>query len=212
MYPVANSMVPPAIPGALTNGCTACVHDAAKAKSLAQQAGLGPGTKVTLTVATTGSYTQLASAVQQQLQSALGWTVGMRKLEITKLYPDEASAGAQGLYPFSWVGDYPSAENFLGALLSSESIQRKPDGSVGGSNYARYSSAAFDAAMRSARTTADPAQRTQRLQAAERIALDDMALIPLYSHTQYRVGDTKTFTGIGMDYIGYPVLTTTARK
>jgi len=212
IYPAANSLVPPAIPGALVNGCTACVHDPAKAKQLAQQAGLGPGAKVTMTVATTSSYTQLASVVQQQLQTELGWKVELRKLDITKFYQDEAGPDAEGLYPFSWVGDYPSAENFLGSLLSSDSIQQKDDGSISGSNYARYRSPAFDNAMKSARATSDPAQRTKQLQAAEKIALDDMALIPLYSHTQYRVANTKAFVNVGMDYIGYPVLTTTARK
>jgi ABC-type oligopeptide transport system substrate-binding subunit/serine/threonine protein kinase len=212
IYPPANSMVPPGIPGALADGCAACVHDTTKAKSLALRAGLGPGSTVTLTVGRSSSYTQLASVVQQQLQSTLGWKVQIRELDITKFYQDEASGGAQGLYPFSWVGDYPSPENFLDALLASDSIQRRNDGSVSGSNYARYSSPAFDNAMKSARSTVDPAQRTKQLQAAERIALDDMALIPLYSHTQYRVADTKSFVGIGMDYIGYPVLTTTAHK
>jgi len=212
LYAPANSLVPPAIPGALTNGCAACVHDPAKAKTLAQQAGLGPGSKVTLTIGTSSSYTQLAAVVKDQLQSALGWTVELRKLDGTKFYEDEASPKAEGLYPFSWIGDYPSAENFLGSLLSSDSVQTTSNGSVGGSNYARYRSAAFDNAMRSARSTADPAQRTKQLQAAEKIALDDMALIPLYSHTQYRVANTKAFVGVGMDYIGYPNLTVTARK
>jgi ABC-type oligopeptide transport system substrate-binding subunit/serine/threonine protein kinase len=212
IYPTANSMVPPGIPGALVNGCVACVHDMAKAKQLAQQAGLGPGAKVTLTLGDSSSYTQLATVVRTQLQAQLGWNVELRKLPIKKFYQDEASAGAQGLYPFSWVGDYPSAENFLGSLLSSDSIARSSDGSVSGTNYARYSSPAFDAAMNSARSTADPAQRTSRLQTAEKIALDDMALIPLYSHTQYRVANTKSFVGMTLDYIGYPDLTTTARK
>jgi ABC-type oligopeptide transport system substrate-binding subunit len=212
IYPVANSMVPPAIPGALTNGCTACVHDPAKAKSLAQQAGLGPGSSVTLTLGDSSSYTQLAEVVKQQLESELGWKVKLRKLSITKFYQDEASAKAEDLYPFSWVADYPSAENFLDSLLSSDSIQRRDDGSVGGTNYARYSSTAFDNAMKAARSTADAGQRTKQLQAAEKIALDDMALIPLYSHTQYRVANTKAFVGMAMDSIGYPNLTTTARK
>ncbi|HEY0542781.1 MAG TPA: ABC transporter substrate-binding protein [Actinoallomurus sp.] len=212
IYPPANSMVPPGIPGALANGCAACVHDATTAKTLAQQAGLGPGAAVTLTVGKSSSYTQLAAVVREQLESTLGWKVQIRELEITKFYQDEASGGAQGLYPFSWVGDYPSPENFLDALLASESIQRRDDGSVGGSNYARYSSPAFDNAMKAARSTVDPAQRTKQLQAAEKLALDDMALIPLYSHTQYRVADTKSFVGIGMDYIGYPVLATAAHK
>lgn len=212
IYPAATSMVPPAIPGALVGGCTACTHDSAKAGSLARQAGLGPGSKVTLTIGDTGSHSQLAAVVQQQLQSELGWKVELRKLDITKFYQDQASGSAEGLYPFSWVADYPSAENFLDPLLSSDSIERRPDGSMGGSNYARYSSTAFDNAMKTARSTADPAQRTRQLQAAERIALEDMAMIPLYSHTQYRVANTKAFVNVGTDYFGYPVLTTTARK
>jgi ABC-type oligopeptide transport system substrate-binding subunit/serine/threonine protein kinase len=212
IYPPATSLVPPAIPGALTNGCTACVHDSAKAKSFAQLAGLGAGSKVTMTIGSTSSYTQLANVVQQQLQTELGWKVELRKLDITKFYQDEAGGSAEGLYPFSWVADYPSAESFLGPLLSTDSIGRKSDGSVGGSNYARYSSPAFDSAMKTARSTADASQRTKELQTAEKIALDDMALIPLYSHTQYRVGNTKAFVNIGMDYLGYPVITTAARK
>ena len=47
---------------------------------------------------------------------------------------------------------------------------------------------------------------------AERIALDDVALIPLYSHIQYRVANTKAFVNIGMDYIGYPVIASAARR
>jgi ABC-type oligopeptide transport system substrate-binding subunit/predicted Ser/Thr protein kinase len=212
IYPVANSIVPPAIPGALTNGCTACVHDTAKAQSLARQAGLGPGSSVTLTLGDSSSYTQLAGMVQRQLESELGWKVKLRKLPITEFYQDEASAKAEDLYPFSWVADYPSAENFLDSLLSSDSIQRRDDGSVGGTNYARYSSTAFDNAMKAARSAPDAGQRTKQLQAAEKIALDDMALIPLYSHVQYRVANTKVFVGMTMDSIGYPDLTTTARK
>ncbi len=212
LYPAANSMVPPAIPGALTNGCAACTQDVVKAKSLAGQAGLPSGSKVTLTMADPSSYTGLGPVVQQQLRTVLGWDVQIRKLPITKVYQDEAGAKAEGMYPFSWVGDYPSAENYLEALLSSDAIQRGGDGSVGGSNYARYSSPAFDAALKAARSTTDAALRTKQLQTAERIALDDMALIPIYSHVQYRVADTTKFTGIGMDYIGYPLLTTTAVK
>ncbi|MDN3355015.1 ABC transporter substrate-binding protein [Actinomadura sp. DC4] len=212
IYTPASSLVPPGVPGGLTNGCTACVHDSVKAKSMAQLAGLGPGSKVTLTVGSTSSYSALVTAAQQQLQTELGWKVDIRKIDLTKFYQDEAGKDAEGLYPFGWVADYPTAESFLGPLLSSSSIARKDDGSVGGSNYARYSSPAFDAAMKAARSTADAGQRTKELQSAEKIALDDMALIPLYSNVQYRVGNTKSFVNIGMDYLGYPVLTTTARK
>jgi ABC-type oligopeptide transport system substrate-binding subunit/serine/threonine protein kinase len=212
MYPTATSLVPPAIPGAFVGGCIACVNDPAKARTLAAQAGLGQGAKVTLTIGDSSSYTQLSAVVQQQLHTVLGWDVEIRKLPIAKLYQDEGSKDAQGIYPFTWVADYPSAENFLESLLSSDSIQRRSDGSVGGSNYARYSSLNFDNAIQAARATADPTERTQKLRAAEKIALDDMALIPLYSHVEYRVVNSKLFTGVGLDYIGYPNLATAARK
>ncbi|GAA4628769.1 hypothetical protein GCM10023196_046520 [Actinoallomurus vinaceus] len=211
-YTPATSLVPPAVPGADVNGCTACTYNPTQAKQLAQQAGLGPGSKVTFTSTNLATYDQLVTLVQNQLKSVLGWDVQVRRLDPAKFYPDMSGKDAAGLYRLSWAADYPSAESVLDALLSSDNIQRKNDGTISGTNYARYSSQAFDSALNTARATNDATQRTQRLQAAEKVALDDMALIPLYSHTQYRVADTTNFVGMDLDYTGFPVLTATARK
>jgi peptide/nickel transport system substrate-binding protein/oligopeptide transport system substrate-binding protein len=211
-YTPATSLVPPAVPDAYVNGCTACTYDAAQARSLAARAGLGPGAKVTLTAANLTAYTQLATLVQKQLKTVLGWNVQLRSMQTDKFYRDMSGRNPQGLYRLSWAADYPSAESVLDALLSSDNIQRKSDGSASGSNSARYSSPAFDAALNSARATTDQTQRTQRLQAAEKLALDDMAYIPLYAHRVYRVADTMSYVGMDLDYTGFPVLTTTARK
>ncbi|MCO6011118.1 ABC transporter substrate-binding protein [Actinoallomurus purpureus] len=208
----ATSLVPPAVPGAYVNGCAACTYNATQAKTLAAQAGLPPGSKVTLTSSDLATYTQLVTVVQNQLKTVLGWEVQIRRLQTTKFYQDLSGKSAVGLYRFSWAADYPSAESVLDALLASDNIQRKSDGSITGTNYTRYHSSAFDAALNSARATPDATQRTQRLQAAEKIALDDMAIIPLYSHTTYRLADTTSFVGLDMDYTGFPVLTTTAHK
>ncbi len=206
MYAPATSLVPPAVPGAYVKGCVACVNDPAQAKKYAAQAHLGPGAAVTLSLGDSPTYTQLAAVIQQQLKTVLGWNVTLRKLPLTKIYTDEASKDAKDLYPLSWVADYPSGENFLYTLLSSDSI------AGGGNNYAKYHSAAFDAALAAARSTPDPGQRVQKVRAAEKIALDDMAMIPIYSHTVYRLADTGDFTGLGLDYLGYPLLATTAHK
>jgi ABC-type transport system substrate-binding protein len=215
IYPPATSLVPPDIPDALTNGCAACVHDVAKAKSLAKQAGLGPGTKVTITGSSIDSDAdlKLESTVQQQLQSALGWTVEIRTLDPEAADQDQASAKADGLYPpLTWLADYPTAPSFLEPLLSSDSFVRNADGSVVGTNYARYSNPAFDGVLKAARSITDPAQRTKQVQRAQKIALDDMALIPLYVQPHYRVANTKKFANVGMDYIGFPVLTEAALR
>jgi ABC-type oligopeptide transport system substrate-binding subunit len=211
-YTPATSLVPPAVPGAYVGGCTACTFNATEAKAMAASARMGPGTKVTLTASNLTSYTQLVTLVQSQLKTVLGWDVQVRRLPTDKFYQDMSGKNPQGMYRLAWAADYPSAENVLDALLSSDAIQRKSDGSTTGSNYARYSSPAFDAAMNTARATPDQAQRTERLHAAEKVALDDMAMIPLYAHPVYRVADTASFIGMDLDYTGFPVLTTTARK
>ncbi|MCO5970641.1 ABC transporter substrate-binding protein [Actinoallomurus soli] len=211
-YAPATSLVPPAVPGAYVGGCTACTFNAGQAQSLARQAGMGPGTKVTLTSSDLASYTPFMTLVQSQLKTVLGWDVQVRRLQTSTFYKDMSGKNPQGMYRLSWAADYPSAENVLDALLSSDAIQRKSDGSTTGSNYARYSSSAFDAAMNTARATLDQTQRTERLHAAEKIALDDMAMIPICSHPVYRVADTASFAGMDLDYTGFPVLTTTAHK
>jgi ABC-type oligopeptide transport system substrate-binding subunit/predicted Ser/Thr protein kinase len=206
----ATSLVPAAVPGADVGGCTACALNAAEARSMAARAGMGPGTKVVFTSSDLATYTQLVTLVQSRLRTVLGWEVELKRLPSSKFYEDISGKNPQGLYRLSWAADYPSAENVLDALLSTDAIQRRKDGSTSGSNYARYSSPAFDAAMNTARATPDQNQRVQRLRAAEKVALDDMAMIPLYSHTLYRVADTKSFIGMDLDYTGFPVLTTTA--
>ncbi|GAA4611777.1 hypothetical protein GCM10023195_50110 [Actinoallomurus liliacearum] len=211
-YTPATSLVPPAVPGAYVGGCTACTTDIGKAKSLADQAGLGSGAKVTLTIANQPAYLQLATLVQSQLRTALGWNVQLRTLPTAEFYKDMAGKNPQGLYRLSWAADYPSAESVLDALLAGDNIQRKSDGSTTGTNYARYNSPAFDTALNSARATSDSTQRAQRLRAAEKIALDDMAYIPLYSNATFRVANTASFVGMDLDYTGFPVLTTAAHK
>jgi ABC-type oligopeptide transport system substrate-binding subunit len=210
IYPPATSMVPPAIPGAFAGGCASCAGDPARAKSLAAKAGLGPGSRVTFSL--DDSSIQLGEAVRARLTSVLGWDVRIRKLAENALAADQASANAQGLYPYVLVTDYPEAGHFLYTYLSSDSFGRDASGRSFGSNLARYRSSAFDKAIDEARATRDPAQRLRRLRAAEKIALDDMALVPLYSHVLYRLADTKGFVNVGSDYLGYPPLLTTARK
>ncbi|GAA0326416.1 ABC transporter substrate-binding protein [Actinoallomurus spadix] len=209
-YTPATSLVAPAVPGAYVGGCTACAFDAAQARSLATRAGMGAGTKVTLTTADLPAAIKVMTLVQNQLKAVLGWDVQVRRLRTGDFYEDMSGKNPQGLYRLSWAADYPSAANVLDSLLSSDAIQRKGDGSTSGSNYARYRNPAFDAAMNAARATQDQTQRTERLHAAEKIALDDMAMIPLCSHPVYRVADTASFVGMDLDYTGFPVLTTTA--
>ena len=69
----------------------------------------------------------------------------------------------------SWVADFDDASNFLG-ILQSDSPK----------NYGGYRSQAFDELMTKASRETDMAARQQLLQQAERQALSDYAVAPIY--------------------------------
>ncbi|MFC0268854.1 peptide ABC transporter substrate-binding protein [Kushneria aurantia] len=70
----------------------------------------------------------------------------------------------------SWVADFDDASNFLG-ILTSDSAK----------NYGDYDSAEFDALMAESASERDPEARQALLEQAERVALGDYALAPIFS-------------------------------
>ena len=53
----------------------------------------------------------------------------------------------------------------------------------------------------------DPAAKVKDYRDAEKLAIDtDMALIPLWYRSQYRVVNTAKFTGIDLDFFENPTL------
>ena len=208
----ATSIVPPAVGGSPENTvCSSCLaQDQAKAKNLAQQAHLPPGSTVTLTYQNTFLQTSTATAISSQLKSVLGWNVQSVSTPSASYYTDLASGKASGLYLLDWGADYPAPDSFLATLLSSASIGQLGDGSITGSNYSRYKSPTFDGLLGQAESTSDPGQRAQKMLAAEQTALNDMALIPLFTITTYRLANVKAFKGLGIDLNGFPTLDTTS--
>jgi ABC-type oligopeptide transport system substrate-binding subunit len=52
-----------------------------------------------------------------------------------------------------------------------------------------------------ARATKDPGERLNLVKQAEKLAIGtDLGLIPMFNRTQYRVFDSKKWTGVGLDY------------
>ncbi len=78
----------------------------------------------------------------------------------------------------------------------------------GGNNDAQYSSAAYDAAIAKAKSTADPAERMAALHEAEDIIIgQDWALGPIYFYTQKCMLDPGVdglfYTPLGYYIFGY---------
>ena len=71
---------------------------------------------------------------------------------------------------------YASSTSPLRALIATYSTER----GWGGSNRGRYANPAVDAKLGEALRTLDDAQRERILQEASRLALDDVAIIPVH--------------------------------
>ncbi|MFD8910415.1 ABC transporter substrate-binding protein [Streptomyces sp. NPDC059575] len=187
--------------------CVSCVkQDKAKAKQLAKEGGLKPGTTIELGYNTGAGHEEWIQAVKQQLESVLGVKVKATGKPFAELLADQQKPKASGAYRFAWGADYPTPDNFLFPLLDTASINKDANGKVTGDNRGRYSNKAFDDLLAKARATQDQAGRNDLYKQAEKVALDDQALIPLWNRTQLRLADTKKFKNVKMDFHENPTL------
>ncbi|MGV9252223.1 peptide ABC transporter substrate-binding protein [Streptomyces sp. NPDC003697] len=202
MQTKSTTILPPAFADVYQKGlCAPCAkQDKAKAKQLAAESGLKPGTTIELGYNTGAGHEEWIQAVKQQLEDVLGVKVKSTGKPFAELLADQQKPKATGLYRFAWGADYPTPDNFLYPLLDTASINKDASGKVTGDNRGRYSNKAFDALLAKARATEDQAGRNKLYQQAEKVALDDQALIPLWNRTQLRLANTKKFAGLKMDF------------
>lgn len=204
----STTIVPPVFKDFYQQGlCKSCEKaDPAKAKELATKAGLTPGTKIKLQYNTGAGHEEWIQAVAAQLKDTLGLDVELVGTPFKELLANQQAPGASGLYRFAWGADYPTPDNFLYPLLATASINKDETGKVTGDNRGRYSNPQFDDLLKKSRAAKDSGERIKLDQQAEKIAIDDMALIPLWNRTQYRLQNTTKFTNIELDFNENPNL------
>ena len=212
----ATALVPPAFPDAYQKDvCASCAkQDKEKAKQLAAQAGLTPGTKLYFGYNTGGGHDAWVQAVAQQLKDVLGLDVQIEGIPFKELLTKEKSPDATGLFRAAWGADYPTPGNFLAPLLGTDAISADPVTNVAsGDNRGRYSNPAFDALLAKATGTKDEAARNKIYQEAEKIAVgDDLALIPLWNRSQQRVANTTKWANLSYDFNEDPTLESVSLK
>jgi oligopeptide transport system substrate-binding protein len=125
----------------------------------------------------------------------LGVTVEIRTLEPEAYYYALANE-VDNLFDYGWIADYPDPQNFLDVLLHSTSV----DNNVGG-----YSNPVYDSLIEDARTERDQARRMALYQEAEKVLVEDAAIIPLY-HAPYYVLTKPYVRGFSIGPLGIPIL------
>jgi oligopeptide transport system substrate-binding protein len=113
-------------------------------------------------------HTKLAVAIAAAWKDSLGAEVTLRTEDMKVLLHD-IDTGQVALFRSSWNGDYNDAYTFLQFLKSDFGV-----------NQPHYQSAEYDAALARGAQSVDEASRRAGFEEAERIALRDHALIPLY--------------------------------
>jgi len=197
----ATSLVPPPLQAFYqANVCDSCDKpNVAKAKQLATEGGLVPGTKLNFMFNTGGGHEGWVQAVAQQLKDNLGLDVNVAGLPFKELLKKEQDPNASGMFRAAWGADYPSADDFLRPLLSRGSLPP-------GDNRGLYQNDQFDKLIDQAVATPDPTQAASITKQAEKLAIgDDLALIPLWYRNQYRVFSSK-FKNVGLDFFENPTV------
>ncbi len=162
---VANSLVPPGIPGR-SDADFVPRHDPADARKLLAEAGYPGGAGFPDTVLMTGG-SGFDEAIVDEVERELGIT--LRSETMGDGYFDRLVSDVPAMWSLAWVADYPGRNDFLGVLL----------GTGASNNYGKWSSASFDAAIAAAVSAADPAVASAAYDRAEGIVRDEVPVVPL---------------------------------
>jgi oligopeptide transport system substrate-binding protein len=145
-----------------------------QAKKLLADAGYGPDNplKIELLYNTSENHKRIAVAVQSMWKTNLGVDVTLRNEE-WKVYLDTRNQRNHQIARAGWIGDYPDPINFLDMFLSD----------AGERNDAAYDNPEYDRLLaEAAAPTTDAATRMNLMAQAEKMFLDDIAIIPIYHY------------------------------
>jgi len=162
---VANSMVPPGIPGRSDTDFLPA-YDPAAARKLLAAAGYpgGAGFPATTLMTSGGPFDE---AIVDEVKRELG--INLSYETMGDAYFDRLAQDPPQMWALGWVADYPGRDDFLGVLL----------GSGASANYGRWSSPAFDAAIAEAGSATDPTGVSAAFDKAEAIVRDDVPVVPV---------------------------------
>ena len=128
-------------------------------------------------------YRSVASKVQEMLGKELGVMITVSVVP-PKEYYERIERGEALFWREGWVADLPDPENFLALIYGKNAVT---DTTMPSSlNTTRYADPRFDVLFAKSMTETDEQQRMQDLARAEKVAMQDVPLIPLY-HERYIV-------------------------
>ena len=164
------------------------VRNIAKAKELLAEAGIAPGTKVTMW-ATEGQRQKILEIVQANLRE-IGIDASIEIYEWAR-FLDSTAKGEHDMFILGWTTVTGDADYGIYNLVHSKAF-----GS--GGNRSFYSNSKVDTLLESARIELDPIKRADMYKIIQEIVYEDLPLIPLY-YKLSNIGTSKFVKGFEFD-------------
>jgi oligopeptide transport system substrate-binding protein len=161
-------LTPPGYPG--YDAPPPMAYDPVAARALLAAAGFPGGRgfpRFSILFNTSEDNRRIAEAVQAMWTRELGVPVELENQEFAS-YMDATTHGRYAVARRSWIGDYLDPNTFLEPLRTGD-----------GNNRSGWSDPRYDALLREAAATPDPARRFARLREAEARALESVPFIPI---------------------------------
>ena len=136
---------------------------------------------------------RMAEMIKADLAKA-GVTVDIVSNDLGAFIKQTAAPDHDGAVLYGWVSDNGDPDNFLGALLSCDT--------VGISNRAEWCNKDFDKAVLDARKASDPGERVKLYQSAQQTFADDAPWLTI-AHTKVSVPVAKSVKNYVVDPLGH---------
>jgi len=168
-------------------------YDPVLAKQLLVEAGYSsdnPFPKLEILFNTNEGHRKVALAIQQMWQNELGIEVELVNQD-WKVYLSREMVGDFQISRAGWIGDYEDPNTFLDLMRPNR-----------GNNKTGWENMEFDALVEEANTINDQEKRYELLNKAEKILIDNMPIIPLYTYVRvYQLSpDVKGFNPHILDH------------
>lgn len=185
--PAVHGLVPPVFKGYPVESIKGYGFNPGEAKRLMTQAGYPEGQgfpSITLHVYPEPRLGQVAQAVQEMLRTALNVKVDIQVMEFPQLI-DQAQLGKLTFWGTRWYGDYPDPETYL-VLLNGDLVPKQP-GLPSYPNSSRYNNPLFNQHFNKGVATIDHIAQMGHYAEAERVAMADAPIMPLFYEMHYRL-------------------------
>ncbi|MEV8630529.1 ABC transporter substrate-binding protein [Streptosporangium sp. NPDC051023] len=168
----ADDFINPLLDGYRPNICTACTYDPARAKT--QYAENNGPKSIELGYNTDGAHKEWIEAIANNLRANLGVEVKVKTFEkFAVLLDGLVKKEYGGMFRMGWFIDYPSVENYLTPVFSTNAIKT-------GSNYAGWSNKDFDDFLTQGDGAATLKDGLKYYQQADDILIKELPYIPVF--------------------------------